>query len=155
MSVMSSSKKGSAAVDQARQLLRSECARSMSAGHYTVRVRITQSGGEAVGAAFFFHGGKGWKKQPERITDRKLVEGLAETLEMLVSKKHGDECLVRRQKAASGHDTDLQFHPEKFAGRLGAKLESALDGVLFRDSHDSKKDARRSIRTPQGATGRK
>lgn len=155
MNVMSSAKKGSVAVDQARQLLRSECARSMSAGHYTVRVRITQTNGEPVGAGFYFHGPKGWKKQPEQITDRKLVQGLAETLEMLVTKEHGDECLVRRSKASDGYDTDLQFHPDRFANRLGAKLESVLEGVLFRDSHDSKKDKRSSIRTPKQAAGRK
>jgi hypothetical protein len=155
MDVMSSSKTGSGAVDQARQLLRKECARSMSAGHFTVRVRIVQSAGEAVEAGFYFHGADGWQKQPERITDRKLAQALAETLDMLVSKGQGDEWLARRHKVSDGHDTDLQFHPDKFEGRLGDKLDSVLDGLLFRDSHDSKKDERHSIRTPRPATGRK
>lgn len=152
---MSSSKTGSGAVDQARQVLRGECARSMSAGHFTVRVRISQSADEPVAAGFYFHGTDGWKKQPNQITDRKLVQALAETLDMLVSKGQGDEWLVRRHKVSDGHDTDLQFHPDKFEGRLGKKLESALDGMLFRDSHDSKKDKRRSIRTPKQAAGGK
>lgn len=152
---MSSSKTGSGAVDQARQLLRKECARGMSAGHFTVRIRIVQSAGEAVEAGFYFHGVDGWQKQPERITDRKLVQALAETLDMLVSKGQGDEWLVRRHKVSDGHDTDLQFHPDKFEGRLGKKLESVLEGLLFRDSHDSKKDKRRSIRTPKQAAGGK
>lgn len=152
---MSSSKDGSGAVDQARQVLRSECARSMSAGHFTVRVRVTQTGGKPVAAGFYFHGADGWKKQPDRITDRKLVQALAETLDMLVSRGQGDEWLVCRHKVSDGHDTDLQFHPAKFEGRRGKKLESALDGMLFRDSHDSKKDERRSIRTPKQAAGGK
>lgn len=150
---MSSSKSGSAAVDQARQVLLSECARSMSAGHFKVRVRITQSASEAVAAGFYFHGSEGWKKQPRQITDQKLVAALVETLDMLVSKGQGDEWLARRRKVSDGNDTDLQFHLDKFESRLGKKLESALDGVLFRDSHDSKKDERRSIRTPKQAAG--
>jgi hypothetical protein len=155
MAIMSSSKTDSGAVDQARLVLRKECARSMSAGLFTVRVRITESAGEAAEAGFYFHGVDGWKKQPERITDRKLVRALAETLDMLVSKGQGDEWSARRHKVSDGHDTDLQFHHEKFEGRLGDKLDSVLDGLLFRDSHDSKKDERHSIRTPRPATGHK
>ena len=152
---MSSSRAGSVAVDQARQLVRSECARSMRAGHFTVRVRIMQSAGEPVEAGFYLRGADGWQKQPEHITDRELVHALAETLDMLVSKGQGDEWLVHRHVVSDGYDTDLQFHPDKFEGRLGDQLDSALDGLLFRDSHDSKKDLRRSIRTPRQPTGRK
>jgi hypothetical protein len=144
---MSSATSGSSAVDKARALLCQVFARMVNAGSTAVRTRIVQSSGEPVEAWFYAHSDDGWQKDPGGVTDRELVRALHESLEMLASKKHGDEWSARQQSSGDWLDTDIQFHRDKLEKRGGKKLESALMGLLFRDSHDSKKDVRRSIRT--------
>lgn len=146
---MSSTKEGSPDIDQARELLCRTFARMVNAGSVTVRTRIVLSDQEPVEAWFYAHGGDGWQKDPEGVTGRELVRALQEATEMLASKGDGDEWSVKQHSSADCHDTDIQFHREKIQHRVGRKLESALMGLLFRDAHDSKKDVRRSIRTPR------
>lgn len=148
---MSSAKAGSRAVDEARQVICREFARMLNAGTFTVRVRVAHSGDGAAEAWFYAHRSRGWRKEPDAITDPELVSAITETLDMLASRQHTDEWSVRRNKSRAYDDTDVQFHREKLEHRLGAKLGSALAGVLFRDSHDSKKDKRHAIRTPRSA----
>jgi hypothetical protein len=152
--IMSSAKTGSLAVDQARQFLCREFARSMNAGNFTVRVRIARLSTGPVAAWFYSHRDDGWHKEPESVTDRELVVALDETLDMLASRGHCDEWLSRRHKAADHCDTDLQFHREKLEGHLGDNLEWLLTGLLFRDNHESKKDVRHSVRVPRRQTVR-
>lgn len=148
---MSSAKAGSLAVDQARQLLCREFARMLNAGTFTARVRIAHSSDGPAEAWFYAHRSRGWRKEPDAITDPELVSSIKETLDMLASREHTDEWSIRRHENPAYDDTDVQFHREKLEHRLGEKLESALAGVLFRDSHDSKKDKRHAIRTPRSA----
>lgn len=152
---MSSAKAESRAVDEARQLICREFARMINAGTSTTRVRIVRAGGEPTEAWFYSHGDEGWHKEPGGITDQKLVRALEQTLEMLASREHTDEWSARTQASSDYHDTDVRFHREKIDSRLGKQLESALTGLLFRDSHDAKKDKRHAIRTPRGGTARK
>lgn len=144
---MSSTKSGSSAVDQARQLMCRAFARMVNAGSYTVRTRIVHSAGKPTEAWFYAHSDTGWHKEPDGVTSHELVRALEEEAQLLASKGHGDEWSVKVHSSADSHDTDLQFHRDKLEQRVGQKLESALMGLLFRDSHDSKKDVRRSIRT--------
>ncbi len=146
---MSSSKAGSVAVDQGREILCREVARCINAGHFVVRVRIIKSAGRPAGVRISVHQEDGWKKHFEAMDDRALASAFDETLAMLASKAHRDQWSAKRRSHADGYDIDLQFHPEKFKDRLGAKLKSVVTGTLFRDSHDSKQDKRRSIRTPR------
>jgi hypothetical protein len=147
--IMSSSRAGSRAVDEARQALCREVARCINSGSFTVRVRVTTSADRPIAARIEAHHGDGWKKQFAWSGDPALVLALDETLAMLASTKHRDEWSAERRAHSDGYELDLQFHPEKFKDRLGSNLESVLTGLLFRDSHDSKKDSRRSIRTPR------
>jgi hypothetical protein len=151
---MSSAKTGSLAIDQARQFLCREIARSMNAGKFSVRVRIARLSTGPVAAWFYSHRDDGWHKEAESVTDRELVIALDETLDMLASKGHCDEWLSRRHRAADHSDTDLQFHREKLDAQLGERLESVLAGLLFRDGHESKKDVRHAIRTPRSQSAR-
>jgi len=151
---MPSSNLGSPAVDGARQALCRELAGCMNAGTYTIRVRIVKPENAAAEGHFYAHSGKGWRKRPEKLVDHPVVAALEETLDMLGSKPHCDEWSVRCESHADRRDTELQFHPDKIKPHLGPKLESALYGLLFRDHHDSKKDVRRSIRTPRPAQNR-
>lgn len=144
---MSSAKNGSSAVDQARELLCLVFARMVNAGSFTVRTRIVQRSDEPVEAWFYAHHADGWQKEPDAVTDRALVRGLQETVAMLASKGHHDEWSAKQHSSADYHDTDIQFHAEKLRNRIGKELESTLMGLLFRDSHDSKQDLRRAIRT--------
>jgi hypothetical protein len=149
---MSSAKTGNLAIDQARQLLCREFARSMNAGHFTVRVRIARLPTGPVAAWFYCHRDDGWHKEPESITDRELVNALDEMLDMLVSNGHCDKWSPRRQTAADHSDTDLQFHREKLEKHMGDKLEWLLIGLLFRDKHESKKDMGHAVRTLRSQT---
>lgn len=151
---MPSSKAGSPAVDGARQALCRELAGCMNAGAYVIRVRIVRPESASAEGHFYAHSGKGWRKRPEKLDDHQVVAALEETLDMLGSKPHCDEWSIRRESHADRRDTELQFHPEKIKPHLGPKLESALYGLLFRDHHDSKKDVRRSIRTPRPGQNR-
>lgn len=135
------------AVDQVRRLLCQVAARIVEGGGFVVRTRIVQSSGEPTEAWFYSRRENSWKKEPEEITDRGLVQALLQTCEMLESKGQGDEWSVKRHTTADFCDLDIQFHPDKLRGRAGKKLESVLTGLLFRDGHDSKKDSRRAIRT--------
>jgi hypothetical protein len=119
----------------------------VNSGSVAVRTRIVQSCGEPVEVWFYAHSSDGWRKEPGGVTDRELVQALHATLEMLASKEHGDEWSAKQQSSADCYDTDIQFHRDKLQQRSGKKLESTLMGLLFRGSHDSKKDVRRSIRT--------
>lgn len=150
---MSSSKAEGSAIDAARQVICREFARMLNAGTSTTRVRIVRTSGEPTEAWFYSHGDDGWHKEPGGITDRKLALALEETLEMLASREHSDEWSARKQSSSDFHDTDFHFHRDKVEPRLGDQLESALEGLLFRDRHDSKKDKRHAIRTPRGGTG--
>jgi hypothetical protein len=146
---MSSAKAESLVIDDARQLICREFARLLNDGNSMVRVRVARSGGKPSEAWFYSHRDNDWRKEPGGITDRPLVEALAETLEMLATREHGDEWSARKRTSADYHDTEVKFHRAKLESRLGVKLESALAGLLFRDSHDSKKDERHAIRTPR------
>jgi len=150
---MSSAKAESLVIDKARQLICREFARLLNDGNSMVRVRIARTGGKPSEAWFYAHRDNDWQKEPQVITDQPLVEALAETLEMLATREHTDEWSARKRTSADYHDTEVKFHREKLDPRLGAKLESVLVGLLFRDSHDSKKDKRHAIRTPRA--GRK
>jgi hypothetical protein len=145
---MSSSKAGSLVIDEARQAICREFARCLNAGSFEVRIRMVNSGNHPVAAMFYAHKSKGWQKQPESIDDPELVLALDEALGMLASNHH-DDWSAQRRPHTDGYDVDLHFHPEKLKDRMGSHLESALMGLLFRDRHDSKKDSRRSIRTPR------
>jgi hypothetical protein len=142
-----SSKKGSAAIDRARETLCREFARMLRSGAFTLRSRIVRRGAEPVEAWFYAHRDDGWEKQSASIAEPALVQAIEETLDMLASKGHADEWSSKRHVVADHQDTDFQFHREKLQEHLGDQLESAIAGLLFRDSHDSKKDVRRSIRT--------
>lgn len=144
---MSSATSGSSAVDQARELLCRVFARMVNAGSFTVRTRIVHRSDEPVEVWFYAHRDDGWQKEAEGVTDLALVRAVQETVVMLASKEHHDEWSAKQHASADHHDTDLQFHREKLQSHLGQELESVLRGLLFRDSHDSKKDSRRSIRT--------
>jgi hypothetical protein len=144
---MTSSKTDRRAVDQAREVLLSECARGIYEGYFTVRIRIIQSACEAVEAWFYFHGVDGWQRQPWRYTDRELLQALANTLDILLSEGQGDEWLVRRHVVSHGYDIDLQFFPDKVAGRLVDNLDLALDRLLACDRPTLKRDSCNSIRT--------
>ncbi len=146
---MGSAKAESLAVDEARQWICREFARLLNAGNFVARVRIVKTGGEPSEAWLYAHRDNDWHKEPGVITDRNLVQALAETLDMLATREHADEWLARKRNSADYHDTEMKFHREKLETRLGAKLESVLWGVLFHDSHDSRKDKRRNIRTPR------
>lgn len=148
---MSSANGGSRAVDEARQFICREFARMLNAGAFTVRIRIARNGDGPAEAWFYSHRPRGWHKEPDAITDHELVSAIQETLDMLASREHTDEWSVRRSQSRAYDDTDVQFHREKLEHRLGEKLGSTLAGVLFRDSHDSKKDKRHAIRTPRSA----
>ena len=143
---MSSAMRGNLAVDRARETLCREFARMLKSGACTLRTRIVVSSNRPVEAWFYVHRDNGWQKEPGGVTDREHVHALQETLDMLASRGHADEWSAKQQATADHRDTDIQFHRDKLQHRLGAKLESALTGILFRDSHDSKKDVRRSIR---------
>ena len=146
---MTSTKNSSEGIDRAREVLCRELARIVNAGSFTTRTRIVHLSDEPVEAWFYAHRDNGWQKEPGSITDRVLVRALRETLTMLASKGHTDEWSVKQHISGGSHDTDIQFHREKLKDRVGEKLESVLAGLLFRDSHDSKQDVRRSIRTPR------
>lgn len=146
---MSSATEASLAIDEARQMLSREFARCLNAGKHTIRVRIVKSTDSPVEAWFYVHSSDGWQKEPHPVTNGALVGALDETLEMLASQEHHDEWAVRRHAHSDGLDTDFQFHLGKLQDHLGERLELALAGLLFRDRHDSKKDMRRSIRTPR------
>lgn len=150
---MSSSKAGSPSIDEARQTLCREIAHSLNGGRFAVRVRITTKGGQASEARFYTHGEEGWQPEAKPVTNAQLIQGIEETLAMLTSKGHGDEWSARHSVHSDGHDTDLRFHREKLADSLGERLANVIEGLLFRDQHDSKKDSRRSIRTPRAAGG--
>jgi hypothetical protein len=150
---MSSAKAESLAVDEARQLICREFARLLKNGNSMVRVRVVKTGGSPSEAWFYAHRDNDWRKEPGGVTDRALVQALAETLEMVATREHADEWSARKRTSADYHDTEVKFHRDKLGSRLGAKLESVLAGLLFRDSHDSKKDKRHAIRTPRA--GRK
>jgi len=150
---MSSARLQSAATDKARQLIGREFARLLNAGNHLVRVRIVRTGEQPAEAWFYSHRDNDWHKEPGGITDRALVLALAETLDKLATRQHSDEWSARKRTSADFHDTEFKFHRDKLESRLGAKLESALAGLLFRDAHDSKKDKRHAIRTPR--VGRK
>jgi hypothetical protein len=135
-------------VDEARQLICHRFARMLNAGSFSVRVRITQSPGEEA-ARFYSHRHNEWHKDADPITDPQLVQAVDETMEMLASREHTDQWLARKHSSSDYRDVDLQFHRDKLEHRLGAQLEAALAGFLFRDSHASAKDVRRGIRTPR------
>jgi hypothetical protein len=146
---MSSSRAGSPAVDQARHTLCRELAHSIKAGIFNIRVHVTTSADRPVAVRLDAHQDDGWRKQFECRDDHALIEAFDETLAMLASTRHHDDWSAQRRAHADGYDIELQFHAEKFKDRAGSNLESVLTGLLFRDSHDSKNDSRRSIRTPR------
>jgi hypothetical protein len=146
---MSSAKAESLAVDEARQLICREFARLLNSGNFVVRVRIVVTEGQPAEAWFYSHRDNDWHKESAAITERTLVQALAETLDMLATREHADEWLARKRISADYHDTEMKFHRDKLESRLGAKLASVLEGLLFHDSHNSKKDKRRNIRTPR------
>jgi hypothetical protein len=150
---MSTKNAGSPAIDRARQLLCNEITRAMRERGFLIRVRVTRAEGRPAEARFYSHGEHGWQTESQPITDRELVCALDETLEMLSSQAHHDAWSARRQSHADGYDVELKFHPDKLIGRLGDELNSVLVGILFRDQHDSKKDARHAIRTPRPGRG--
>jgi hypothetical protein len=151
--MMSSVHAGNPQVDAARQILCQEIARCMKAKKYSMRVRIAETDGHPEHVSFYSHGGEGWQKESQAINDPVLVNAMNETLEMLASQEHHDGWSARRQSHSDVHDTDFQFHPDKFADHFDKGLESALMGVLFRDHHDSRKDIRRNVRTPRPKRG--
>ena len=142
-------------VDAARETICRELAGCLRAGSSTMRVRIVKSKGEPAGAWFYSHARNGWQKRPEHVTDREIMMSLDETVGMLISTGHADEWSIQRHEHSDGYDADLRLRMEKLKDHLSAGLESALYGLLFRDQHASKKDARRSIRTPQARSDRK
>jgi hypothetical protein len=144
---MSSSKSGSLVIDDARLALCHELAGCINAGSFAVRIRRVNSG-DRPAALFLAHRPTGWRKRRRRIDEPALILALDEALATLAAVQH-DDWSVQRRAHADGYDVDLHFHPQKLTGRLGSSLEVYLSGVLFRDSHDSKKDSRRSIRTPR------
>jgi hypothetical protein len=150
---MGSAKAENLAVDDARQWICREFARLLNAGNFVARVRIVQTGGEPSEAWLYAHRDNDWHKESPALTDRTLVKALAETLDTLAIREHADEWLARKRVSADYQDIEMKFHREKLETRLGAKLESVLSGILFHDSHDSRKDKRRNIRTPR-AEGR-
>lgn len=145
---MSSTKAGSAKIDEARQLICHEFARMLNAGIFTVRVRVDLVDKEPAEAWFYGKSESKWHKQAFAVNDKTLLRAVEEALETLLSRQHADEWSVRRATSADWRDTDLHFHREKLEQRLGKKLESMLTGILFHDAHSSKKDVRRNIRTP-------
>jgi len=146
---MSSSTKGSPVVDQARLALCRELARCLKAGVFTVRIRVETSAGRPVVVRVDAHQKDGWQNQFSCRDDQALVAALDETLALVASTTHHDDWSAQRRAHADGYEIELQFRPEKLQGRTGSNLESVLTGLMFRDSHDSKKDSRRSIRTPR------
>ena len=144
---MSSGHGGGAPVEEARAILCRELSRILEAGRFTIRTRILMASDRPVEAHFYSHREEGWHKEPYAVTEPEVVRALHESVELLFSKGHGDEWSATRHATADHLDVDLHFHREKLENRTGKKLESAVAGLLFRDSHDSKKDVRRSIRT--------
>lgn len=143
---MSAHANAGAAIDKAREMLCRFLARIVNEGSSMMRLRVVQRSGEPVETWFYAHHDDGWRKEPEVVDDPELVRALHETAEMLASHEHGDEWSLRQHATADHLDTELKLHREKLEGRLGAKLEDAISGLLFRDGHDSKKDSRRAIR---------
>lgn len=137
-----------AAVDQAREILCRELARILRGGALTARARVILAEGRPAEARFYAHQRNEWEIQPEKITSVELAGALQAALEMLASKGHHDAYSARQNAAADYRDTDFQFHRDALHD-LGDKLESELNGILFRDRHDSKKDVRRSIHSPR------
>jgi len=134
------------AVDQARETLCREFAHVLSAGAFTVRTRVLMNKGEPVGVCFYGHQNNGWQIQPGRIAGVALASAIHSTLEMLASAEHHDAWSVKQDSVADHHDTDIQFHKHDWQNLSKRELESEVNGLLFRDRHDSKKDVRRSIR---------
>jgi hypothetical protein len=152
---MSSTKAGSARVDEARQLICREFARMLSKGMLTVRVRIELVEKEPAEAWFYGETEDRWHKRPGGVKGRALVRAIEESLDALASRKHADEWSARRSASADWRDTQLHFHADKVEEWPARKIESALMGTLFRDAHASKKDVRRNIRTPVRGRPRK
>jgi hypothetical protein len=146
---MSSAKSASQSVDEARDRICHEFARMLNSGAWTVRIRIATMPEGNNEVWFYSHRANLWRKEPDRVTDPELVLAIEETVEMLATRERADEWTIRRHDSHDVHDFVVRFHRGKLEQRLGANLESALEGLLFRDGHDSKRDKRRAIRTPR------
>lgn len=134
------------AMDAARETLCQEFGRLIGEGAMTVRARVLMQNGEPVEVCFYGHQKKGWQLRPLKINERGLAAAIHATLEDLASTEHHDAWSVKQDAASDHHDTDIQFHREELQQLSENELKSRLNGLLFRDSHDSKKDVRRSIR---------
>jgi hypothetical protein len=146
---MQSTDISNAAMDQARDVLCTEFARMLQSGASTVRVRVVLAGGAPIEAYFYAHRNRRWEIQPDKVTSPELSAAIAATLESLTSHEHHDAWSTKAHAAADYHETDFHFHRDELQTRPGESLVSEMNGLLFRDRHDSKKDIRRSIRTPR------
>jgi hypothetical protein len=129
--------------ESARQFLCHRMSTLLADGACQVRIRLQA---EPPSVQFYRHQDNTWRRLEEYVRDRPLVEALADDLEMLASKPHGDRVEIRRQAASHYCDTDFRFEREAISQHLYQHLDSYLYGLLFRDHHDSKQDSRRQMR---------
>lgn len=130
-------------VDEARHDLCSQFAQAVRGGTWQVRVRLDSSSGAAW---FYEHYDNQWHKRDAAVQDPQLVAAIAEQLDDLASKPHGDAFQVSRRMAADWRDTDISFHREKIESHVNESLEAYLLGLLFLDHRDAGQDVRRRIR---------
>lgn len=141
----------SALLDTARTEICNRFAALLNAGARQVRVRVSLTGKEPQAIWFYSHQNNEWHKSTDELTAPDVVGLVAEQMELIGSKPHGDVCSSRRHQAADFVDTDLTFHDDKIAGHVGDGLATFVFGLLFRDDHDSNQDRRQSLR--HGAAG--
>jgi len=108
-----------------------------------MRIRLHQP----LGAAWFYeHHHNTWHKQDVVLENLALVQMVLQELALLASKPHGDLLQVTRHTGTDWQETEFQFPKAEIERHLDDNLETYLDGLLFRDRHDSRQDARRRVR---------
>lgn len=135
-------------LEEARELLVREVTSRIARSENEVRVRIHWSG-QPDHVWFYSRYDNQWVKEPHVVDEPALAAAMNEILTILVSRGKTDELSVRSTRKYDLADTDLQFDSDWLEKHRGPHLESYVSGVLFRDTHASVHDRRRSVRIPR------
>ena len=142
-------------IDQSRILLRVDDVRAticrkfaemLHEGAAHTRVRISKPHGNPEEVWFYAHREGRWVKEPGVVSVPELAAAAEGELEHLAQRGATDSYVIRSHTANDFCDADFQFQREWIEANTDVqKLDSLLQGVLFRDGHALGQTGRRSI----------
>lgn len=131
-------------IDAARRWIVSSCAALLNEGVYKIRVRLIEPKGDPVHASIYQHVDNRWTQTSYSVDGREVTTAVQTVSRMLASHPPTDSWHVRHSIADDFEDIDLQFYREAVKAHAGTNMLSWVTGLLFKDTHASRQDRRRS-----------